>query len=391
MKFENFTVLQAGAIYGLYRYTSIFKSRMAKDEGDPELSRETSLVFGFKTQGRQRDRIGTIIRAVASYLGCDTILAAPSSQAGELNTLQELFGETIKRVTTVPRRKYNHKPVTPEYRATWEVEPEAVAGRRVLLVDDVCTSGHTLRHFAGELTALGADVELLAVGLNVKLNPEPSFTIVMPSEALPTPRGSQGLDLELSEGCEVVGVREFGRLVGVSHAAIVDAINAGRLTAVVQTRNGRKLKRDEALLEWEACRSSRTPEGSSLTGDLIEGVPEAFVSDSGLTWAQEKTKQDCLLARERRLLLDRELRELEGELHRADDVAAVWADLLVRFRAKCLGLPSTVAPIIAAIPNPDAARIQAELEIHMREALSELANYDPRQIQAAAKKRAKSS
>lgn len=200
-------------------------------------------------------------------------------------------------------------------------------------------------------------------------------------------------ELELEQPVEIVGLREFAEIVGVSLAAIQKAISSGRITAVINTRKGRKLVKDDALVQWEAARSSRAPAVNPV-GPSPDGVkldPEALVSDEGLPWGAQKTKEEALLAARRRTRIELEIAELEGELHRADDVAAVWADLLVRFRAKCLGLPSTVAPIIAAIPNPDAARIQAELEIYMREALSELANYDPRQIQAAAKKRAKSS
>ncbi len=247
-------------------------------------------------------------------------------------------------------------------------------------------------------------------------------------------------ELELEQPVEIVGLREFAKIVGVSLAAIQKAISSGRITAVINTRKGRKLVKDDALVQWEAARSSRAPAVNPV-GPSPDGVkldPEALVSDEGLPWGAQKTKEEALLAARRRTRIELEIAELEGELHRADDVAAVWADLLVRFRAKCLGLPSTVAPIIAAIPvdkeaiqahidrslrdalrdlveenqvqamadrlmpvllgiaagatnHADAARIQAELEIHMREALSELANYDPRQIQAAAKKRAKSS
>ena len=171
----------------------------------------------------------------------------------------------------------------------------------------------------------------------------------------------------MSEDGDLIGLREFARVSGVSLTAIQHAIDDGRLTAVVRTPAGRKLKRTESLEQWEQLRSD--PESTPFP------------------WGLEKTKQEALLAEERRRKLQLEREELEGVLHRAEDVESVWAEILMRFRSRVLGIPSVAAPIIAAIPERSPAAIQAELELLVHQALAELSEYDKEPIRAARRRR----
>jgi phage terminase Nu1 subunit (DNA packaging protein) len=170
----------------------------------------------------------------------------------------------------------------------------------------------------------------------------------------------RGMQLAGGAG-DIISLRSFGKLVGVAHKNIVQAIDAGRLTATVETPLGRQLKRAEALAQWEAEHASGGAGG--MTAD-------------GMPWAQYRVKQEALLAESRRKVIDLQAAELEARLHDAGDVEAVWTDVIIRAKTHLLGLPSRVAPIVAAIKNHDLGKIQSAVELLVREALTELSHYD---------------
>lgn len=171
---------------------------------------------------------------------------------------------------------------------------------------------------------------------------------------------------------EIISIRNFAKLVGVSHKNIIQAMDTGRLTATVETPLGRQLKRAEALAQWES------EHATGGTGGL---------APDGLPWAQNRVKQEALLAEARRSILDLQRAELEARLHDAGDVEAVWSDIILRARAHLLGLPSRVAPIVAAIKNRDLAKIQSAVELLVREALTELSHYDKTDVKKRATSR----
>lgn len=179
---------------------------------------------------------------------------------------------------------------------------------------------------------------------------------------------------------DLIGIREFAKLVGVSAPSIVNAIDAGRLTAATGAKGSRKLRRAESIAQWQQIHAPK-PQTESTKDNIETGGLH------GPQWGLVKTQQEALLARERRLKLELERGELEGSLHRSEDVESVWSETLMRFRAKMLGLPTTAAPIIAAIPKRDPARIQAELERLIHEALTELSGYDADKIKTARRRR----
>jgi len=182
-----------------------------------------------------------------------------------------------------------------------------------------------------------------------------------------------------------LSLRDFAKLVGVSHTAIAKAVDQGRLnTHPVPHRRYEMLLEEEALRDWEATRTAgHNNRFGELEGDsppmglgLFDG-PAGDPQDTDLgspeSWAQEKVKQEALLAREKRLRAELERQELEGKLHLAEDVEAVWSDILVRCRQRLLGIPAKAATVLARLTEP--GEIQRELQSHLNEALSELSEY----------------
>ena len=68
-----------------------------------------------------------------------------------------------------------------------------------------------------------------------------------------------------------------------------------------------------------------------------------------------------------------ELKELNGQLVRADDVEAEWTDMLSAMKSRLMAIPSKAAPIVAAEDNP--AQVIDVIEDLVREALQELSDY----------------
>jgi len=68
-----------------------------------------------------------------------------------------------------------------------------------------------------------------------------------------------------------------------------------------------------------------------------------------------------------------ELKELNGELVRTQDVSDQWYSTITDCKSRLLSIPSKAAPIVAAETNP--GECQTIIDDLVREALEELANY----------------
>jgi hypothetical protein len=167
------TLLKWTDILGLRFYTSILSSALQtkahREKGDPT---DTRWVFNFKKYFKNADEIELIVETVASFFECADILAIPPSRVeNQPNSLQRLFGEKIRRVRDVETRKYHHKaPLSADYVDSYTIEKDVIKGTRLLVVDDICTTGTTLNHFAMRLESEGLNVVKFALGLDYKLD-----------------------------------------------------------------------------------------------------------------------------------------------------------------------------------------------------------------------------
>jgi len=176
---QNFDVLYASSIdvYGLKCYSSLIGLSFAgAKEGDPvhdkDAERDTHFVYDFKKKETRKDLIKKHLQILKAYLGADTICAIPPHIPNSLNSLQKMFGATINRVELTEPRKYDHKnDLKQNYEQTYEIDWSNLTGK-ILLIDDVCTSGATLVHFANKLQYNGFEVVKMALGIDHKLNPQ---------------------------------------------------------------------------------------------------------------------------------------------------------------------------------------------------------------------------
>lgn len=86
-------------------------------------------------------------------------------------------------------------------------------------------------------------------------------------------------------------------------------------------------------------------------------------------------EEKALHERVKRHISELKLQVMKGSLHEAKDVERVMMDMLAAFKTKIMGIPSKTAPVLE---NRDAAYIKDHLAKEVVEALSELADYDPR-------------
>ncbi|MHB0998201.1 MAG: hypothetical protein ACYC27_03065 [Armatimonadota bacterium] len=197
-----------------------------------------------------------------------------------------------------------------------------------------------------------------------------------------------------SQKKETIGIRAFARLVGLkSHKSVQKAIEAGSLRTYDVGQRWPVLYKDEALADWNQVRHA---ENNNRFGELpvdsedISSSAEDKVApkDDDIKWGMQYTKERALLTEEQRIKARMEREELEGKLHRDEDIAAVWSNMLVTFRSRLLSAAYKLAPEIAAYTGCDKpAVIQKMIDDAHREALAELADHDPEKIKKARKKR----
>jgi hypoxanthine phosphoribosyltransferase len=149
-------------IRGLLPYRSTFRLRAM---GDTRGALASQRVFRFKSTGESAEVWRRLVEQAAADLGCAAVWVVPGHDPNTESHLQRLFGVSIRRARTVERRKYHHSgPVE-----TNSMDYPASAPGRVLLVDDVCTTGATMTAIRNHLSTLGIEALPLALGLNWRL------------------------------------------------------------------------------------------------------------------------------------------------------------------------------------------------------------------------------
>ena len=243
-------------IYGILPYFSRYAIYAEKYRQFLPYQKFIGMVYNFKKNSKNAELFERVICQVSRELKCDMIVAIPSSTAGKINSLQTIFGVTIQRDVSTAQRKYNHNAEVDE--AGKIHLAQNVAGKSIMLVDDVATTGKSLLYFRKFLLAAGARrVEMLGVGISLsKLDMLPDVETIerMIAEAKGDNRKC------LSEMCVTTG--ELADLFGVDAAAISQMCRRGTLTC---RREDKKFMLVDAVHEY--CTALRwhykQPEASS--------------------------------------------------------------------------------------------------------------------------------
>lgn len=155
--------------YGFKVYSSLLAGNFHKNENFNDTSeKDTRFVYDFKKYGSHRELITNYLTIVKSYFDTQTIVAVPSHTT-DINNLQLIVGSVIKRIATSEPRKYNHKvPLSKEYANSYTIDFSKLKEKKVILIDDIVTSGETINHFAAALQQQGYEVIKFALGIDYK-------------------------------------------------------------------------------------------------------------------------------------------------------------------------------------------------------------------------------
>lgn len=144
---------------------------------------------------------------------------------------------------------------------------------------------------------------------------------------------------------------EFGRHVGITQQAVADLV-ARKI--IEQTGRGK--------LDLDAARISYCAHLRSVAGNK-SGDPEADL---------DLTAERARKAKEEADKLEMQNAQMRGELLARDDVTAAVVGAFARVRARLIGVPSKVAPVVVSMEAP--AEAEAAIRGAVYEALKELAD-----------------
>ena len=182
---------------------------------------------------------------------------------------------------------------------------------------------------------------------------------------------------------EYVSLREFSRRVGVSLMAVQKAVAAGRLTTHDLGGRWPQLDWDEAYEAW--C-NTRIVQNNNRFGEL-ESDPEG--EKDGGSLAAKYTIARTKLTEEQAAKTKLEREELEGHLHRDEDIRKACGNTVTAFRSRMMALPGKLTRLVSGITGySDLVALETAIQPLVHEALEEMSRlYDPEAIKHERKRR----
>jgi len=157
--------------YGSVLWKSIFRARMYK-EGKGTLYRQQQII-NFKNRGINRSYFKQVIKAIEKYFKPDLIIALPGSSIQPTNIQKLLENYYIIRTQEVSQMKYReNKRIENNELDTLKIEWDQITGNKILLIDDIITTGNTMEIYKNILrTKFNSEFICYGLGINYKLEP----------------------------------------------------------------------------------------------------------------------------------------------------------------------------------------------------------------------------
>ena len=101
----------------------------------------------------------------------------------------------------------------------------------------------------------------------------------------------------------------------------------------------------------------------------------------------QRTKAELSIKKAKAIVAVMEANELQGKMHRSEDVAAMTEDLIFAIRSTLVALPGRLAVDVAAVKEPAEAAEIIRMEVY--KAMEELSNYqyDPKKYEERVRER----
>lgn len=166
-----------------------------------------------------------------------------------------------------------------------------------------------------------------------------------------------------------LGVREYAKRRGVTHAAVRKAIEKGHLSRSVtkdQVTGWPRIDPEIADVEWQRSTDQaqqRPAEQRELFGDArTKSVRD---TEEGVSFSRARAVREGLNAR----IAELDLRERMGSLVEVAQVKAEAFDVGRKIREGLLGLPARLGPVVAGMNDPRACEslLQREIDEVLRE------------------------
>jgi len=181
------------------------------------------------------------------------------------------------------------------------------------------------------------------------------------------------------EGFETISIRQFAKeFAGVSEGLVRKYLREGKLTPdceVQLPRGGKALDLEKVWRQWQELKGEVNIPAAAPAGGQEEPPPGEL----------NLARENALFVQTRRMIAERQLAELDGKLHHADDVRAIMGDMRDRVKARLRAIPAKVAPLLAL--ESDAGKALQILMEEVNEALEELSEYDPKVFKRASRQR----
>lgn len=168
-----------------------------------------------------------------------------------------------------------------------------------------------------------------------------------------------------SEKREKLGV---GTEVSVAELAVLLGLSADRVYQLIRGGTFQTVRRGRLMLADSLQR-------------YVHSIKKVSVSDEDVALEWEKRGAEVTLKTARAKIAKLEADELEGKMHRSEDVAAMTEDLIYTVRGSLMALPGRLAVDVAetATPAEAAEIIRKETHAIMRE-LAQY-RYDPKKYE----------
>ena len=152
-------------------------------------------------------------------------------------------------------------------------------------------------------------------------------------------------------------------------------------------RRIRQLSQDGVLVSSSPGKYILSDAVQAYIGSLARGGMAKEEAEEAKKIERVKAKAEATLKTNKAKIAQAEAKELSGQMHRSEDVAAMTAELIYTIRGALMALPSRVAINAAALSDP------AEVAEYMRGEVNQIAEeiatfrYDPAKYEACVRER----